>query len=75
MDAGVEHTYIVRPSMITGDRKEHRGGEKFAIGLFKVLNPLIPKKYRGISAEAIAACMIRLSKERGPSRILESNEI
>jgi len=74
-DAGVEYTYILRPSMITGNRKEHRGGEKMAIALFKMFNWITPKKYRAVEAKAIAQRMISLCKERGPSRTLESNEI
>jgi uncharacterized protein YbjT (DUF2867 family) len=53
--------YILRPSLITGNREEKRTGEKFANLLAKFFNPLLMgplKKYQSVSAEAIAKCMI-----------------
>lgn len=75
MEAGVEHTYILRPSMIAGNRKEHRGGEKLAIGVFKIFKFMIPKKYRMVEASDIAKRMIALCNERGASCVVESKEI
>lgn len=75
MEADIAHTYILRPSMIAGNRKEHRGGEKFAIGVFMVFNFMIPKKYRMVEASAIAKRMIALCDGRGPSCVVESKEI
>lgn len=62
----LEHTYIFRPSMILGDRKESRPLEKVFIGIFKLINPLFVgslSKYKGIEAEDIAKAMVK-SAER-----------
>ncbi|MFW0737683.1 oxidoreductase [Flavobacterium sp. T12S277] len=58
----LEHTYIFRPSMILGDRKESRPMEKLFIGIFKLINPLFVgglSKYKGIEAEDIAKAMVK----------------
>lgn len=78
LEAGIERTYILRPSIISGNRKERRSGEKMSIALFKFLNPFFfgkMKRYRVIEADTIANCMIRLANSQEPSRILESEEI
>ncbi|OHT46239.1 oxidoreductase [Flavobacterium tructae] len=62
----LEHTYIFRPSMILGDRKESRPMEKVFIGIFKWINPIFMgslSKYKGIEAEDIAKAMVK-SAER-----------
>ncbi|WP_374174681.1 NAD(P)H-binding protein [Flavobacterium tructae] len=62
----LEHTYIFRPSIILGDRKESRPMEKVFIGIFKLINPLFVgslSKYKGIEAEDIAKAMVK-SAER-----------
>ncbi len=74
----ITNTYILRPSMIGGDREEHRTGEKFLIKAFNLLNPLLIgglKKYRLIEAETIAKAMIQLSNEKPNKNIIESDEI
>lgn len=51
---------IVRPSLITGDRKEFRLGESIGAKVLSVVNPLLVgpmKKVRSISAEQIALAM------------------
>ena len=57
----LDHTYIFRPSMILGDRKENRPAEKFFIGIFKFINPIFVgglSKYKGIEATDIAKAMV-----------------
>ncbi|KIC03773.1 epimerase [Flavobacterium sp. JRM] len=56
-----DHTYIFRPSMILGNRKESRPLEKVFIGIFKFINPLFIgnlSKYKGIEASDIAKAMV-----------------
>jgi hypothetical protein len=46
-----EHTHIFEPSMIAGNRKERRSGEKIFMKVFTILNPLLVAKlakYKGI---------------------------
>jgi len=73
--ANIAQTYILRPSFIAGNRKEHRAGEKIGVAIFKFLRFLIPKKYRAVEASAIAAKMIELCNSNAPSKIIESNDI
>ena len=75
LSANIMHTYILRPSIIAGNRQEHRAGEKMGIAVFKCLKLIIPKRYRAVEAKAIAAKMIELCNSNAPSIIIESNEI
>ena len=62
--AGIKNTYILQPSLINSDREESRIGEKIAIVLAKLINPLLvggAKKYRSIHASVIAKAMRSLA--------------
>jgi len=58
----LEHTHIFRPSMLMGNRtNEKRPMEKFFIGLFAVVNPLLVgslKKFRGVQGKDVARAMV-----------------
>ncbi len=74
----IKHTYILRPSLIKGDRKESRLGEIFGNLLANIINPLLIgnlKKYRSISADSIAQTMQIIVKNKPLSTILLSDEI
>ncbi|MDG1331509.1 MAG: NAD(P)H-binding protein [Crocinitomicaceae bacterium] len=74
----VPSTYILQPSLITGNRSEKRGLEKFGAAVFKVLNILLIgplKKYRSIEARSIARAMIRVDQSKPESQRIESDEI
>jgi uncharacterized protein YbjT (DUF2867 family) len=63
---GYPRLLIFRPALITGDRKEHRSGEKFAAGINEILNHILIgpfRKYQSVSAHAIAKAMISYSKD------------
>jgi uncharacterized protein YbjT (DUF2867 family) len=56
--------HIYRPSILAGDRKEHRPMEKFVNGLMFIINPLLIgsfKKYRSIPAQTVAMAMYKQS--------------
>lgn len=59
---GFDQTHIFRPSMLMGNRtNEHRPMEKFFIGLFTIVNPLLVgslKKFRGVQGRDVARAMI-----------------
>jgi uncharacterized protein YbjT (DUF2867 family) len=60
-----ESLKILQPSMLLGDRKEHRPGELGAKRLFKALafifvGPL--KKYKAIEASDVAKAMVNIAK-------------
>ncbi|MFT6502799.1 MAG: hypothetical protein ACJASQ_002930 [Crocinitomicaceae bacterium] len=78
LNSRIERTFILRPSLISGNRKEKRFGEKIGAVVFKILSPLLIgslRKYRAVKAERIANRMVQLANSDAPSRIVESNEI
>lgn len=70
---------IFRPSLILGERKEHRSGEAFAQKVSPFLNPLLMgplKKYRAIYGMDIAKAMTTAVLNFNPGLfIYESDEI
>jgi uncharacterized protein YbjT (DUF2867 family) len=63
---------IVRPSVLLGERREARPGEKLA-GLFAFLTP---PRYKPVAAAVVADALVQLARERTPGRrIVESREI
>jgi uncharacterized protein YbjT (DUF2867 family) len=74
-----EGRQIFRPSILTGERVEHRAGERAGIAVmrgvsFAMIGPL--RKYRPIAARTVARAMIRVAHQapRGVN-IYASNDI
>ena len=71
--------FIFRPSLLMGNRKEHRAGEKSAIAVYKIINPLFIgklKKYKGIQASLVAKGMFETAlNNEDHFKIFESDEI
>jgi uncharacterized protein YbjT (DUF2867 family) len=61
--AGLQSVHIMRPSLLLGDRKENRPGEKITKGLMKALSFLLPSKYKAIHGMDVAKAMMRVAKE------------
>lgn len=60
-----EYCGIVRPSLLLGNRKEFRFGEKIAIVFFMIFSFIFVgpiKKYKGIHAQDVAKSMIMLAQ-------------
>ena len=55
---GFETLHIFRPSLLLGTRKESRPGEDAAKSLFRIFGGIIPKKYKGVEARAVAKAMV-----------------
>lgn len=56
--------YIFRPSLLRGDRKENRPGEKFAQFLTRIIPFIGPwKKYRPIHADKVADAMMKVAEQ------------
>jgi uncharacterized protein YbjT (DUF2867 family) len=67
---------IVRPSLINARRTETRPAERVGLTLANLLAPLIPRRYRPVSAEAIAVTLLRYALDATPGeRIIESEAI
>jgi len=79
LEMEIQNTYLLRPAIIMGPRKEKRIGETMGKMITFLINPLLIgslKKYKGIHTETIAQAMINLCKrEKYPKAIIESNEI
>lgn len=71
--------HIYRPSLLDGERREHRSAEGIMIGLMRILNPLLIgalKKYRSIKIEKVASAMLKQSlKPLDGIFIYDSDEI
>jgi len=59
IDLGFASTTIVRPSLIDTERQDARLGEQAGLLFARVLRPLIPRRYRAVSPEVIAAALLR----------------
>lgn len=74
-----EGRQIFRPSILTGERSEHRTGERLGIALMRgaavaMFGPL--RKYRPIAEATVAAAMVRVALRAPPGvNICESDEI
>ena len=74
----IPNTFILRPSLIKGDRNEKRFAEKLMAGLMTFLDLFMIgglKKYRSIKAERIAEAMKVLANQKLKTQILDSKQI
>lgn len=72
-------THFYRPSILDGKRQENRIGEKIALFVMKLMNPLLLgslKKYRSIKASDVAKAMItQATKNMDGTFYYESDQI
>lgn len=73
------NTFHFRPSILAGDRKEFRAGEKFFVRIMKIVDPVLTgsaQKYRSMPVDKLAKAMVNLSKSpAGKPNILQYHEI
>jgi len=78
-ELSLAHLFIFRPSLLMGERQEHRAGEKTAIAVYKVISPLLWghfRKYKGVEAKQVAKAMLMTALENDKTfSIIESDEI
>ena len=71
--------HILRPSLLLGNRKEFRLGERIAEAATRPIGPLMRgplRRFRPIPARAVAAALVRLAAEQRPGvRTVESDRI
>jgi uncharacterized protein YbjT (DUF2867 family) len=60
---GLNSVHIMRPSILFGDRKEFRMGERTGKAIMSALSFLIPSKYKPIHAKKVAEAMLAAVKE------------
>ncbi len=61
--SGIESVYILRPSLLIGNRKEFRAGEKLATWLMPLFAFLLPARYRPVKASEVAKAMVNAVKD------------
>ncbi len=72
----IKYIGIFRPSLLLGDRKEFRLGEKVAKALMEVFSFIIPRKWKAIHATTVAEAMINAAKlEKSGTDIFENAAI
>jgi uncharacterized protein YbjT (DUF2867 family) len=63
---GYAHTHIFRPSMLIGNRREHRPTEKLLLEIWPFIDPLLPgslNRYHSIKVKEVAKAMINAAKK------------
>ena len=76
IDLGFASTTIVRPSLIDTERQDARLGEQAGLLFARVLRPLIPRRYRAVRPEAIAAALLRgVLEGQSGVRVVESEAL
>ena len=63
--SGIDDVYILRPSLLLGNRKEFRLTEKLASWLAPLFAFILPAKYRPVKASEVAKAMINAVREPG----------
>lgn len=67
---------VVRPSLIDAGRVESRPGEGLALMFARVLDPLIPRRWRAVTPDAIARTLLDAVLAPAPiSHVFESEEL
>lgn len=61
---GLRSVSIMRPSVLLGDRKEFRLGEKISKGIMAAFSFLIPSKYKAVHGRDVAKAMIKLAAKK-----------
>ncbi len=79
LQMGFEAVHIFRPSLLLGEREEHRTGEEFAAKVMKPLQGLMVgplRKYKPVQAETVAKAMLyAASQDKKGNFIHPSDEI
>lgn len=73
----IKNTFILRPSLIGGERKERRILEEIGLVVFKIIQPLFIgplKKYKIINAQSIAQAMIVLANTKNHNEEIITSE-
>ena len=70
---GISRTFILRPSLIGGQREERRTLEKIGLAIFKVLQPLFIgklKQYKITEPDRMAQAMINLANSTSHAEVI-----
>jgi uncharacterized protein YbjT (DUF2867 family) len=65
---------IVRPSMLVGYREKERPNEGTITAIFRLLGPVLPRRWRISPARAVAACLLDGAIAASPGLYVKHNE-
>ena len=68
--AGIGFTSLtlLRPGLLGGERRQHRGGERLALRVMGVLDGVLPARYRIVPAEQVAEALLQAALDAPPGR-------
>ena len=73
---GYRSLCLLRPGLLGGERERRRPLEHAGMQLLGAIGPLLPRRYRVVPAERVAASLLRMALDAEPGvRIVESEEI
>lgn len=70
-----DNVNIVRPSLLLGERVEHRAGESIGAFIMTKLDFLVPEKHKAIEGETVAQAMVYLTNQAHEKKIWLNNEL
>ena len=71
----IEHTQLLQPSLIVGNREEKRIGEDLSKQFMKLFGFLIPARYKMIEGKTIAKAMVQMANNPTKEHIVPSEKI
>lgn len=74
VSSGFESVVIARPSFLLGERAEHRPAEKWGIALALALRPVIPRRWRAVAADSVAASLHAAVRGGVPGVLILEND-
>lgn len=73
LSIGFPSVTVVRPSLLLGTRAEFRPGERVAQGVSRAIGWMVPRTWRPVSAESVAAALVTAARVDAPGvRVLEN---
>lgn len=67
-DIGFDSLTLLRPGLLGGDRAQHRAGERWAQRILGALGPVVPRRYRVVPPERVAAALLDAALDARPGR-------
>ena len=71
----IDHTHLLQPSLIVGNREERRIGEDLSKQFMKIFGFLIPARYKMIEGKTIARAMAQIACKPTKETIIPSEKI
>ncbi len=72
---GLKSLVILRPSLLEGERREMRVGERLALLATRPLRRLIPARVRPVRARDVAAALLQAARAEKPPSVIESAQL